>query len=182
MQIKFQGQYDRNLFFRAVALANRPPKNRQRLLSILLVIAIGGMGVIGYRIITSGDWANNLVYLLAAIFMGGYVAQIFIRPYFAARKLWDDPGTRRPLKGHANKQGINYVFPQGEIIIDWKEFNRLQKTDNLITLVRSKDGLLLVFPQRFFNSDSNWNKFDKLVNDNVVPMDEKGIQRPARSK
>ena len=42
MQIKFQGQYDRDLFFKAVALANRPPKNRQRLLSIMLVIAIGG--------------------------------------------------------------------------------------------------------------------------------------------
>ncbi len=181
MQINFQGQYDKDLFFRAVALANRPPKNRQRLLSVMLVIAIGGVGVIGYRIITSGDWGGNIVYLAAAIFMGGFVARIFLRPYFAARKLWADPGTQRPLKGTVNKQGVNYVFPQGEITIEWGQFNRLQKTDDLVTLVR-KDGLLVVFPRHFFKSANNWQKFNKLVDSKVIPLDEKGIQRPARSK
>lgn len=181
MQINFQGQYDRDLFFKAVALANRPPKNRQRLLSVMLVIAIAGVGVIGYRMITSGDWGGNFVYLLAAIFMGGLVAQIILRPYFAARKLWANPGTQRPLKGTVNKQGVNYVFPQGEITIEWNQFNRLQKTDDLVTLVR-KDGLLVVFPRHFFKSESNWKKFNKLVSDKVSALDEKGIQRPARSK
>lgn len=181
MQINFQGQYDRELFFKAVALANRPPKNRQRLLSVMLVIAIGALGIIGYRMITSGDWGNNIVYLIAAIFMGGFVAYIFLRPYFAARKLWENPGTRRPLKGTVNNRGITYVFPQGENEIEWQQFNRLQKTDNLVTLVR-KDGLLVVFPRSFFKSESNWKKFNKLVNERVVFLDEKGIQRPARSK
>ena len=181
MQIKFQGQYDRNLFFKAVALANRPPKNRQRLLSFMLVIAIGALGVIGYRIITSGDLTGNILYLAAAIFMGGFVAQIFLRPYIVARKLWADPGTRRPLKGMATNQGVVYTFTEGEVTINWPRFNRLQKTDDLVTLIRN-DGLLAVFPQRFFKSESNWKKFNKLVDENVVALDEKGIQRPVRSK
>ena len=96
MQINFQGQYNRDLFFRAVALANRPPKNRQRLLSFLLVISIGSFGVIIYRVISSGDLLGNIVYLAAAIFMGGLVSQILLRPYFVARKMWEKPGTRRP--------------------------------------------------------------------------------------
>jgi hypothetical protein len=181
MQIKFQGQYDRDLFFRAVALANRPPKNRQRLLSVLLVIAIGAVGVIGYRMITTGDWANNIVYLIAAIFMGGFAFQIFLRPFLAARKLWENPGTRRPLKGVITNQGITYILPEGENQIDWKHFNRLQKTKELVTLVR-KDGLLLVFPRSFFKNDTHWQKFNKLVSSKVITLDEKGIQRPARSK
>ena len=181
MQIQFQGQYDRDLFFKAVALANRPPKNRQRLLSLMLVIAIGAIGVIGYRIITSGDLLGNAVYLAAAIFMGGFVGQIFLRPYLAARKLWENPGVQRPLKGTITNQGITYVFPQGENKIGWNQFNRLQKTANLVTLVR-KDGLLVVFPRNFFKSDSNWQKFNKLVASKVIPLDEKGIQRPVRSK
>ena len=181
MQIKFNGQYDRDLFFKAVALANRPPKNRQRLLSIMLVIAISAIGVIGYRILTSGDWLDNLVYLVAAVFMGGFIAYIFFRPYFAARKLWANPGTRRPLKGTITNQGITYVFPEGENIIEWERFNRLQKTSDLATLVRV-DGLLLVFSRRFFNSESNWQRFNELVDAKVIPMDEKGIQRPARSR
>jgi hypothetical protein len=181
MQINFQGQYDKDLFFKAVALANRPPKNRQRLLSIMLVIAIGGIGVIGYRIITSGDFLGNFVYLTAAIIMGGFVVQIFLRPYLVARKLWANPGTQRSLKGTITNQGITYVLPEGENKIEWVRFNRLQKTNNLVTLVR-KDGLLVIFPQRFFKSENDWQKFNKLVSKQVTPLDEKGIQRPARSK
>ena len=181
MQIKFKGQYNRNLFFKAVALANRPPKNRQRLLSIMLVIAIGGVGVIGYRILTSGDWSGNIVYLVAAIFMGGFVAQIFLRPYFAARKLWADPGTQRPLKGTISNQDITYVFPEGENHIEWEQFNRLQRTDDLVTLVR-KDGLLLVFPRQFFKSDNNWIKFNQLVDSKVVILDGEGHSAPGTLK
>jgi len=181
MQINFQGQYDRDLFFKAVALANRPPKNRQRLLSLMLVIAIGALGVIGYRIITTGDLIGNVLYLAAAIFMGGFVAQIFLRPYFVARKLWENPGTQRPLKGVVTDHDIIYVFPEGQNKIEWRRFNRLQKSDDLITLVRT-DGLLVVFPRHFFKSESNWNKFNKVVDEKVIALDEKGIQRPARSK
>jgi hypothetical protein len=181
MQIKFHGQYDKDLFFKAVALANRPPKNRARLLSIMLVIAAGAIGIIGYRTIASGDWAGNLLYLAAAVFMGAYVAQIFLRPYFAARKLWADPGSRRPLKGSINNHGLTYVFPEGEATIEWRRFNRVQKTGDLVTLVRD-DGLLLVFPRRFFNNQSSWQKFNRLVDDKVTAIDEKGIRRPSRSR
>jgi hypothetical protein len=181
MQINFHGQYDKDLFFKAVALANRPPKNRQRLLSIMLVIAVGAIGVIAYRIINSGDWPGNIVYLVAALFMGGFVSQIYLRPYFAARRLWANPGTQRPLKGKITDQGITYVFPEGENHIEWRRFNRLQKTTDLVTLVR-EDGLLVVFPRRFFKSESNWRNFNRLVGNKVIQLDEKGIQRPARSK
>lgn len=148
----------------------------------MLVVAIGAIGVIGYRTITSEDWGGNFVYLSAAIFMGGYVAYIFLRPYFAARKLWSNPGTQRPLKGTINKLGITYIFPEGEISIEWKEFFRLQKSNDLVTMVRRKDGLLVIFPQHFFKNESGWRKFVKFADGKVAPLDEKGIQRPARSK
>jgi len=181
MEIPFQGQYDKDLFFKAVALANRPPKNRQRLLSVMLVISIGALSVIGYRIAASGDWLGNIVYLAAAIFMGGFVGQIFLRPYFVARKLWDNPGTQRPLKGFFNNRGITYIFPEGETQIAWARFNRMQKTKELLTLVRN-DGLLVIFSRSFFKSEGDWQKFNKLVDSRVSPMDDKGVQRPARLK
>ena len=182
MLIKFQGQYDKDLFYKAVALANRPPKNRQRLLSVLFVIAIGAIAVIGYRLITFGNWSGNLVYLAAAVFMGGYVGYIFSRPYFTARKLWANPGVRRSLKGMIDNVGVHYIFSDGGIDIAWKDFNRLQKTDELVTLIRKKDGLLLIFPQRFFKGKNNWQKFCHLVESSVIATNDKGIQRPARSK
>jgi hypothetical protein len=182
MQIKFQGQYDKKLFFKAVALANRPPKNRQRLLSILMVIAIGAIGVIAYRLITTGDIVGNLVYLAAALFMGGYVSFIFLHPYSTASKLWSNPGVRRPLKGVIDNNGIQYVFGDQRIDISWKDIYRRQITDNLVTIIRKNDGLLLIFPQHFIKGKNNWQKFCQLVESRVVPAGEKGIQRPARSK
>jgi hypothetical protein len=182
MQIKFQGQYDKKLFFKAVALANRPTKNRQRLLSILLVVAIGAVGVIVYRLITSGDLVGNLVYLAAALFMGGYVSFVFLRPYSAASKLWSNPGARRPLKGVIDSTGIHYVFGDQRINIAWKDIYRPQITNDLVTIIRKNDGLLLIFPQHFIKGKNNWQKFCQLVESRVLPADEKGIQRPARSK
>lgn len=181
MQINFQGQYDKDLFFKAVALANRQPQNRRRLLSMLLVIAVGGLGVIVYRMITSGDLYGNVLYLAAAIFLGGLVGQILLRPYFVARKLWENPGTQRPLKGYASHQGVTYQLPEGDNFIAWTRCNRMQKIDNLITLVRN-DGLLLVFPQDFFRGERDWQKFNQLIDGKITPLNEKGIQRPARSK
>ena len=182
MQIKFQGQYDKKLFFKAVALANRPAKNRQRLLSILLVIASGAIGVIAYRMITTGDFGGNLVYLAAALFMGGYVAFIFIRPYSAASKLWSNPGVRRPLKGVIDNTGIHYDFGDQSNDIAWKDLNRRQITDDLVTIIRKKDGLLLIFPQHFIKGKNSWQKFCQLVERNVTSIGENGFQRPARSK
>ena len=114
--------------------------------------------------------------------MGGYVAYIFLRPYFTARKLWANPGVRRPLKGIIDEVGVHYIFLDGGIDIAWKDFNRLQKSDDLVTLIRQKDGLLLIFPQRFFKGKGNWQKFCGLVESSVISIDDKGIQRPARSK
>jgi hypothetical protein len=182
MQINFKGQYNRELFYRAVALANRPPKNRLRLLSILMVIAIGGAGVILYRIFTSGDWAGNIVYLVAAIFMGGYSASIYLRPYYTARQLWANPGSQRPLKGTITKQGIEYVFPEGQVSMAWKDLYRPQITKELVTLIRRKDGLLVIFPRAFIKRQRDWDRFQKLVESSVAPQGEKGVQRPLRSK
>ena len=170
MQINFQGQYDQNLFFKAVALANQPPKNRNRLLSFLLVIAIGAFGVIIYRMVTTGDWVGNVVYLVGALIMGGYVAYVLISPYFIARKLWQNPGVQRPLKGIINEHGITYQLPEGDNLIPWSRFRRVRKTSNLTTLVRD-DGLLVIFVAQFFKSARYWEQFNKLVDQKIAPID-----------
>ena len=57
----------------------------------------------------------------------------------------------------------------------------MQKTNDLVALVRD-DGLLVAFPRSFFKNETNWKKFNKLVDQKVIPLDEKGIRRPVRSK
>ncbi|HIE57567.1 MAG TPA: YcxB family protein [Anaerolineales bacterium] len=162
MQINFQGKYDKSTFYQAVALANRPPKNRQRWMMLLLALALGTLGALIYRSVASGEFANYAIYLGGVILIIGVIGEILLRPYFTARKLWRSPGTRRHLKGRVTAQGITYTLPEGENSIPWERFARMQKTNDLLTLVRD-DGLLLVFPQSFFKNQQNWGKFNQLV-------------------
>ena len=40
MEISFRGQYDKDLFFRSVMLANQPPKNRRFVRPFMLVFVL----------------------------------------------------------------------------------------------------------------------------------------------
>ena len=170
MHITFQGQYDKDLFFKAVRVANQPARNRNGLLYFMLIVALGGLVVLIKRLMDTGDWESNLIFILAAIILGGVSAFNLLRPHFAARKLWANPGVRRELRGQITNQGISYHLPEGKNEIPWSQFNRLCKTTGLVTLVR-RDGLLVIFPRRFFKSSNDWEKFVKLVDKKVISTD-----------
>lgn len=167
MQINFYGQYDRELFFRAVKLANQKTKGRLRFLYFVLLVGFGALGVVIYRLYESSDFRGNVVYLVAIFIITGVAVYDLLQPHLTARKLWANPGVQRELTGRITNKGIAYVFPEGTNEISWDKFNRLKKNSDLITLVR-RDGLLLVFPRRFFKNASDWQKFDKLVTSRVV--------------
>jgi hypothetical protein len=162
MQINFQGQYDRDLFFKAVRLANQPAKNRGRLMLFMLLIAAGALAVLLYRVFSTGDLEGNLIYIAAVVMMGGVAGFDWLRPYFAAHKLWRNPGVRRALEGQINSQAIVYLLPEGKNAIPWEQFTRLRKSEALVTLVR-RDGLLVIFPRRFFKNQADWRRFNQWV-------------------
>ena len=167
MEIKFRGQYDKTLFFRAVRLANQPIGNQRRFLSFMMLFAVGALILLLYRIFETQDLAGNAILLGAAVIMVVVVGGIFLQPYFTARKLWVNPGVRRALKGHATNRGITYMLDEGINEILWGRISRVRKGEGLVTLVRN-DGLLMVFPRRFFKRVSDWRKFLKLVDSRVA--------------
>ena len=167
MEIKFNGQYDRSLFFKAVRLANQPARNQRRFLAIMLVFSLIAIGIMLYRIFETGDWMGNLILIGATVLSVSIVAWVMLQPYFSARKMWANPGTRRPLKGVVTNQGITYQLEAGDNQILWGRFNRVRKTTDMVTLIRN-DGLLVIFPRRFFKKDADWRKFEKLVESKFV--------------
>jgi hypothetical protein len=162
MEIKFRGQYDKALFFKAVRLANQPIRNQKRFLWFMLLFGVGAVVLLLYRIYETRDWAGNAILLGAAVIMAGVVGGIFLRPEFTARKLWTNPGVRRELNGSVSNKGITYFLNEGINEILWTRINRIRRGSDLVTLVRN-DGLMLVFPRRFFKRDSDWRKFLTLV-------------------
>ncbi len=162
MEIHFRGQYDRETFFKAVQLANRKDKNQRRIILVAAGFAVAATVILISRVIQTGDWASNMIWLLAALVLGGAVTWIYLNPYFAARKMWANPGTRRELQGQITTQGIVYMLPEGRNEIPWSRITRFRMTPEFVTLVRN-DGLLLVFLPRFFRKSANWRKFIKFL-------------------
>ena len=167
MDIVFQGNYDRKVFFDAVRIANRPTGNQKRFLRFMMLFACGGLILMLYKVFNTGDFAGNAILLFAAFVMVAILIGIFLQPVLAARKLWADPGVRRFLKGASYKSCVKKNLAEGVNHIVWERISRIRRSEGLVTLIRN-DGLLLVFPQNFFKRDSDWRKFTQLVEKKIV--------------
>ena len=167
MDIQFQGQYDRKVFFNAVRIANRPAGNQKRFLMFMMLFTGGGLILILYRVFDTGDFAGNAILLFAALIMVVVLIGIYLQPFFTARKLWAGPGVRRYLKGNITNKGIQYHLSEGVNDIAWIRVSRVRKGVGLVTLIRN-DGLLMIFPRSFFRRDSDWRKFNQVVEKRII--------------
>jgi hypothetical protein len=167
MEIRFQGKYDKDTFFRAVRLANQPTRRQGRFLAIMGTFALIAIGLLFFRVIESGDVTGSLILLLAAIALGAGVGWSYGRVFFTARKLWSNPGTRRSLQGTITNQGIRYVLDVGTNTIRWDRFIRVRRSQDFVVLVR-EDGLMVIFPRSFFQKGGDWRKFNRLVEQKVT--------------
>jgi len=162
MEIKFQGTYDKDTFFKAVRLANQPTRGQGRFLVIMASFAVIAIVLLLYRVYETGDVTGSVILLLGAILLGAGVGWSYSRVYFTARRLWANPGTQRALKGDITNQGIRYVLDKGTNLIRWDRLIRVRRSQDFVTLVRD-DGLLIIFPQGFFGNDADWRKFNRFV-------------------
>lgn len=169
MEIAFRGQYDKNLFYKSVMLANQPPRNRRLVQSFLLVFIVMAIVVLVVRLIETRDISGHAIYITVVMLIGAFLARSYLQPYLAARKMWINPSVRRKLAGIVTKKGIEYRLEGGINEILWERFMRVRKAQNLITLV-TREGLLVIFPRTFFKNDGDWQKFERLVDTKIVSV------------
>ena len=172
MQLKFNGKYDKKLFFNAVRLANEPGRT-SRLMYIMVGMVFGVVTVTTINdLIATGDWAGNMIEIALILLMGLVLYQAYVPSYLGARKMWTTELEQRIMSGNISKNGIIYNFTKGDKSYAWSDFNRLRKTPNLITLI-TLGGMLLIFPRHFFKNDSDWERFTKLVSTRVISTKRK---------
>jgi len=169
MEISFRGQYDKNLFFKSVMLANQPPKNRRFVQTFMLVFIAAAIGVLSMRLIESGDILGNATYIVLVMIIGAFLLRSYLQPYLAARELWANPSVQRKLAGVVTKRGIVYRLEAGSNEILWERFLRVRKVRGLTTLV-TREGLLVIFPQHFFRNNADWERFNHLVDSKIVSI------------
>jgi len=150
-------------------LANQPPKNRRFVRSFLLVFILVAVVVLISRLIETGDIFGNATYIVVVMIVGAFLGRSYLQPYLGARQMWKNPSVRRKLAGVVTKKGILYRLEAGNNEIPWERFTRVRKANNLVTLV-TREGLLVIFPRTFFKNDSDWQKFERLVDTRIVSV------------
>ncbi|MCP4139278.1 MAG: YcxB family protein [Chloroflexi bacterium] len=172
MQIKFNGKYDKELFFNAVRVANEPGRT-SRMMYIFVGLVFGVMLATTIRaLFQTGDWADNIINIALILLMGVVLYQAYVPSYLGARKMWTAELEQRIFSGKITKDGITYNFVQGDRSYSWSDFNRLRKMPNLITLI-TLGGMLLIFPRYFFKTDADWERFSNLVGSKVISTKRK---------
>ena len=169
MEISFRGQYDKDLFFRSVMLANQPPKSRRFVRMFMFVFIVAAVAVLVLRLIETGDILGNAAYIVLVMMIGAFLARSYLQPYLGARSMWANPSLKQKLTGVVTKDGVIYKLETGDNKILWERFNRVRKANNLITLV-TREGLLVIFPRAFFKNEADWRKFERLVDTRVVAV------------
>jgi len=169
MEITFRGQYDKDLFYKSVMLANQPPRNRRIVQSFMLAFIAVAIVVLIARLIETGDILGNVIYITLVMLIGAFLARSYLQPYLAARRLWSNPSVQRKLAGVVTRKGIEYRLEAGNNEILWERFTRVRRAKNLVTLV-TREGLLVIFPRTFFKSEGDWQKFERLVGTKIVSL------------
>ncbi len=169
MEITFRGQYDKDLFYKSVMLANQPPRNRRIVQSFMLTFIVVAIVVLIARLIETGDILGNAIYITSVMLIGAFLARSYLQPYLAARRMWSNPSVQRKLAGVVTRKGIEYRLEAGNNEILWERFTRVRRAKNLVTLV-THEGLLVIFPRTFFKSEGDWQKFERLVGTKIVSL------------
>lgn len=169
MEISFRGQYDKDLFYQAVVLANQPDRQR-RIMNYFMLVFVFAAGIVLVRtLFESGEILGNAGYIALVMIVGALTLRPMIQPRLAARTLWANPAVQQKLQGKINKQGLTYKLTQGQNRIPWEKIKRVRVKPALVTMI-TITGLLLVFPRRFFKNDADWNRFIKLIEMKVVSI------------
>lgn len=169
MEIKFSGRYDKNLFFRSIHLANQPARRKPWVLPMITTTVVVIFIYLFYRLMSTRDILGNASYIVIVMIAGSFVARSYFLPYLVARKLWVNPAIHEEHNGSVSQTGIVYYLKKGKNDIPWERFNRVRRANGITVLV-TRDGLMVTFTKNFFRSEPDWQKFNHLVDSKIITI------------
>ncbi|MBN2393809.1 MAG: hypothetical protein JXR84_23960 [Anaerolineae bacterium] len=171
MEINFQGQLDKKLFFRAVALASRPAKRNRVMRVIFSIILVGLTVAMIADILVNGIRETEqfrVVRVLLSLVTVSYVLLTpYIRSWRTATRLWHDSSIQATQSGGVTSSGIVYKSSRSQKEYSWQQYSKKQIQPEMIVLL-TVDGILTVLPCDFFSCDADWERVKQLVDFNMV--------------
>lgn len=170
MEIEFDGAYDRDDFEKGLALLERRSLARritQWLLALLLVVSLG----LGLYEWTQGRGEDALSKLARPAFLAILLGYYYLAPRLRRRAVVNKLFAEKPVRkmvGKADTEGI-LLTPAGggSARFLWEKFIRTGRRDPLLSLLMV-DGTMALFKQNFFQSEADWSRFLKMVEQRVI--------------
>jgi hypothetical protein len=162
MDIKFNGQFDKPTFFKAVSLANQQSQRSLIIRYVLIGIAAIFLVINVFNFFARGGQNSNdiLSVILSIIIVLYFVFGTRLTTYTLANRLWKGQGVHQPQSGTINEEGI--IYHPDTTVVAWERYGRGQSAEDM-QLLLTDDGLLSIFPRSFFDSDEDWKTFRNWV-------------------
>jgi hypothetical protein len=168
MEIKFQGYFDKETFFQAVAIANRPSRRNTtvRIILIFLLISFTCLNAMIFLGNENRTVLDLVIIILAAIALSYITLAPFINSYVTAFQLWRKQSVQSEQVGKITDSGITY-FPAS--FIPWEKYNRIFERQDLLVFLTDA-GMLSIFQRRFFQTPDEWTTIREMAKNNLTRL------------
>ena len=166
MDVEFHGQFDKQTFFKAVALANRQSQRSLIIRYALIGIAVIFLVINVFNFLARGGQnpSDILSVVLSTIILLYFIFGVRFTTNVLASRLWKSEGVHQEQTGTINEEGITY-HPD-TTTVPWERYSRGQSAEDMMLLM-TEDGLLSIFPRSFFKSDEDWKTFRNWVDTRI---------------
>lgn len=169
IRIVFQGQYEKDTFYRAVFLIHKPSTRE----TIWRVVLLAALVIIIFAFLLYGGqdvhWEkiNYFRLIVRPVIVGLIGLAAIVKPvigaYFTAHKLWNNPAQQAVQAGEIDPQGVRYTTGCGEKqFVPWSKFVKIRLEYNLVVL-QTSEGAIHAFPRSFFQSGEDWASAVNLI-------------------
>ncbi len=167
MDVEFRGQFDKQTFFKAVALANRQSQRSTLFRYVLIGIAALFLVINIFNFFARGSQNSNDILSagLSAIILLYFIFGVRLTTYTLATRLWKGEGVHQEQAGTINEEGITYQ--PDTTSVPWGRYGRGHSTEDM-QLLMTDDGLLSIFPRSFFSSEEDWKTFRNWVETRIT--------------
>lgn len=171
MDIAFRGKYDKQMFLQGLRLVERTSVINKvlRWLSLALVIFVIANEIYTWLTADPTMWesARLIRHAVTALLLGYYYLSPHIARWSRTAALFKNE-PYRIMQGLANLEGIR-IGPAGgqQVMFPWGQFYRKGKKGQLIAIL-TLDGNMALFHRDFFETESDWNRFNQLVEQRVI--------------
>jgi len=168
MEIQFSGILDETLIAQAVKLASQPTRVQRIIRGVMLLVILAAVVFVTYTTVTGTEtqptrWLRILLWV-------GLLAYFIYQPVLTQRrltqKIWKSVQAQPRMEGAVTPVGVSFTLGDSSQEIPWDRFFRLRKSDEM-TILLTKNGMLSMFPRRFFPSSADWSHLQQVIDQHV---------------